>query len=281
MKIIFYFNFIYIIANAPRLCPVLSSKLQKHEFHKKFQESEVFDMTKRLTHQLADADIISAATKKYGKRKGAEIARFAITFNNLLQTNDIDQWQIASDLDISVGAISGYRNGTVEPKLINLIAIADYFGVDCHYLMTGVKTEDASIARNLGISGKSIKRLQELNKKVKAQRKRGWTPVEDYEIGAVNLLLEDSDGGANILRNIYQYVFFDYDVFLSSKEIEQNGATTFDFTYSDSVTVTRHDNKEKQKPLLKLTVDDVRQCFLVRIQQDLGRLQDANAQQVK
>lgn len=89
-------------------------------------------------------EIIANARQKYGKgEKARHIADFAIRLDALMYDKGKAQETMAHDLNISVGAISNYRNGKAEPTMENLIKIAAYLGVDCHYLITGIKATNA------------------------------------------------------------------------------------------------------------------------------------------
>lgn len=73
-----------------------------------------------------------------------EMATFAKTLNSILIENGIQQRDLAKETGIATGSISAYRNGIKEPRLSAIIKMADCLGVDCHYLMTGVKVENKS-----------------------------------------------------------------------------------------------------------------------------------------
>ena len=96
------------------------------------------------------------------KANSKEGVAFAKTLNKLLEEKQISTTQIIKDLPISQGSISGYRNGTKQPTLGNIILLANYLGVDCNYLMTGVSCENSSINREIGLSELAIARIQKL-----------------------------------------------------------------------------------------------------------------------
>ena len=108
----------------------------------------------RIPHEVDDA-IIEENTK--GR---PEMTIFAKTLNRLLVENGIHQDELAQALGISSGSISSYRRGEKEPRFTMIVKIADYLGVDCDYLMTGVRAEHYSVANELGLSGGAIKYLQ-------------------------------------------------------------------------------------------------------------------------
>ncbi len=87
---------------------------------------------KRDPHSIEAADIIRNAEEKYGKEKGKQVATFAITLNKEMEKQGIDQDKMASELIISTGALSNYRNGKEEPGITALIKIEDYLKVDCN-----------------------------------------------------------------------------------------------------------------------------------------------------
>ena len=108
----------------------------------------------RITHEVDNA-VIDKNTQ--GR---PEIAIFAKTLNHLLVEKGVHQNDLAQALGISSGSISSYRNGTKEPRLSMIVKIADYFGVDCHYLMTGIQAENATSAADLGLSEAAIQQLK-------------------------------------------------------------------------------------------------------------------------
>lgn len=65
---------------------------------------------------------------------------FQQIFKELRQEKGLTQAQLAERLNYTQGNISGWENGTVEPKATALIAIALYFGVTIEYLL-GVSDE--------------------------------------------------------------------------------------------------------------------------------------------
>ena len=81
-----------------------------------------------------------------------EKAAFAKTLNKVIKENGIHQEELAKTLGISTGSISEYRNGKKEPRLTMIVRLADYLGVDCHYLMTGIHAENYKCADDLGLS---------------------------------------------------------------------------------------------------------------------------------
>ncbi len=115
---------------------------------------------KRITH-CVDPLIIDKNCEVFGDR--AEIVGgFARRFNDLLEKRQIDQEKLAEDTGISMSCISSYRNGKSEPKLSNIVLIAKYLGVDCHYLLAGVSSQNRNTAENTGLSEQSILSLSEL-----------------------------------------------------------------------------------------------------------------------
>lgn len=109
----------------------------------------------RIPHEVDVADIMDNVSEM----GVPEVATFAKTFNQLLVDRKIHQDDLAQALGISTGSISSYRNGKKEPRLSMIIKIADYFGVDCHYLMTGVNAENATTAKETGLSDAAIQKL--------------------------------------------------------------------------------------------------------------------------
>lgn len=113
---------------------------------------------KRIPHEVDDAKIEENAQGR------PELIPFAKTLNALLIKKGIHQEDMAQALGISTGSISGYRNGEKEPRLFMIIKMADYLGVDCHYLMTGVQAENSISSKELGLSEEAINAIKEMGK---------------------------------------------------------------------------------------------------------------------
>ena len=110
---------------------------------------------KRATQEVDTARIENNA-------KSLEVAIFAKTLNTLLEDRGMHQTELAEKTGIAQATISSYRNGLQEPKMYNLIKIAECLGVDCHYLMTGIQAKNYISTSELGLSEAAIRRLKEL-----------------------------------------------------------------------------------------------------------------------
>lgn len=110
---------------------------------------------KRVTHEVDDFVI-------EGNAQSPEMSTFAKTLNSLLIEKGVHQGDMAKALGISTGSISSYRNGKKEPRLSVIIGIANFLGVDCHYLLTGVQANNYVCSNELGLSEKAINAIKEL-----------------------------------------------------------------------------------------------------------------------
>ena len=59
---------------------------------------------------------------------------FGKTLKELRTEKQIGQIELSKKLGVTSGMISNWENGVHEPKLSNLIAIADFFDVSIDYL---------------------------------------------------------------------------------------------------------------------------------------------------
>lgn len=109
----------------------------------------------RIAHEV---DEIVIAKNAAGNE---QLKIFALTLNKLMYEKNVHQKSMAAALEISTGAISGYRTGKKEPKLSTIVKIADYLGVDCHYLMTGIDAGNAKSAAELGLSNAAIYNIKQ------------------------------------------------------------------------------------------------------------------------
>lgn len=112
---------------------------------------------KRVPHAVDPAEIEknAAGTPQY---------TFANTLNRLMEEKGIDQEKMAEDLRLSTGIIHNYRHGKTEPKLSAIVNLANYLHVDCHYLLTGVKAENSTLAKDIGLNETSINLLKGIYK---------------------------------------------------------------------------------------------------------------------
>ena len=86
---------------------------------------------------------------------------FEQTLNNLIKERKIKVKDLTNATGISRQLISDYRRGISTPKYPVLIKLADYFGVSCDYLLTGVEAADKQESQELGLSGDAIRLLKQ------------------------------------------------------------------------------------------------------------------------
>ncbi len=151
----------------------------------------------RITHEVDDA-IIDENTK--GR---PEIALFAKTLNRLLAEKNVHQDDLAQALGISTGSVSNYRNGKKAPGFTMIVKMANYLGVDCNYLMTGVQAKNYVSAKDLGLSEKALNRLQNLHK---AQTK--GLMIKGYEVSYISLLSDLIEAGNDFYDLLGEIAFF-------------------------------------------------------------------------
>jgi len=225
---------------------------------------------KREPHFVDPEEISENARKKYNQEDTDIVVKFALTFNELLETNSVDQETLAADTGISTGIISDYRRGKKAPGLLNLYKIANRLGVDCNYLMTGIRSEHYNVAEFTGLSEGAIKQLHEnkvgsnisiSGKKSVHNIKMPPNPEYQKEVNAVNALLEDRTGRV-ILNNIYNYLFTEIDGFsLPDRESPKH-------EYIGSMIGIC----EKEKTVYDLSANTLSGIFLANVQQGLTKL---------
>lgn len=114
-------------------------------------------MCARRVAYSVDEAVIDENTK-YDKRKRA----FAKTLNSILEEQGIHQKELAKRTGIAMSTISDYRHGVKMPKGDNLLELSEALNVDCHYLLTGIKSENYGEAKNLRLSQPAIEKLKGL-----------------------------------------------------------------------------------------------------------------------
>lgn len=123
---------------------------------------------KRETYAVDEATIAAnaAGTPRYA---------FAMTLNKIMLEKGVDQIALAKDLGYSSGTVSNYRNGKGDPKISQLVEIAQYLGVDWHYLMTGASSENHNIYDATGLNDEAIDWLRNF------EREEVFTGKEEYK----------------------------------------------------------------------------------------------------
>ena len=131
-----------------------------------------------------------------------------MTLNQLMEEKGVAQDEMADALGISTGSISNYRSGKTEAKLSAIIKIANYLGVDCHYLMTGNRAENALVASELGLSDKVLDRLRK-----EAAYKRKYTDLETSAlVDTLTIINSAFENGAFDLFRSVQYIHLNLNI---------------------------------------------------------------------
>lgn len=139
---------------------------------------------------------------------GTDKLDFALTLNKLLEDRGIDQGQLAKDVGLSTSVISEYRSGKSEPRLSSVKRIANCLGVDCHYLITGIKSNNQTTAQNLGLSEPSISALCNLQKTRKNRANTRESINAEILFDGIDFLLTCGNS-EDIISLIAQIVFMD------------------------------------------------------------------------
>lgn len=159
---------------------------------------------KRVPHSV-DPSVIEENTAGID---GKDRRTFAMTLNQLMEEKGVAQDEMADALGISTGSISNYRSGKTEAKLSAIIKIANYLGVDCHYLMTGNRAENALVASELGLSDKVLDRLRK-----EAAYKRKYTDLETSAlVDTLTIINSAFENGAFDLFRSVQYIHLNLNI---------------------------------------------------------------------
>ena len=88
-------------------------------------------------------------------------SKFSFILKKLLTDNKLSGAELGRKIGVSKETISQYCKGNVEPKSGILIKLANFFGVSCDYLLTGVEPADKQESQELGLSGDAIRLLKQ------------------------------------------------------------------------------------------------------------------------
>ena len=87
--------------------------------------------------------------------------KFAEILTALLKERKIKTKALAEAIGIKRQSISDYCLGRTTPKYPALVKLADYFGVSCDFLLTGVEPQDKQEHQEIGLSGEAIRLLKQ------------------------------------------------------------------------------------------------------------------------
>lgn len=173
---------------------------------------------KRVTYQI-DQAIIEDNIKNLngGIENNRERYDFAIRLNELLTDKEKDQENFAKTVNISVGSLSNYRNGTREPTLTTLVKMANELDVSVDYLTGKSECPDYKIQKinkKIGISQPSIEALYRIqheyfeleeNFEVNIEEKRKISKTYQEELQILSQIIEENICLLDLLHSIKKY----------------------------------------------------------------------------
>jgi transcriptional regulator with XRE-family HTH domain len=112
-----------------------------------------------------------------------------IRIQKLRENKELTQSQLASDLGVRREVVAKWETGLQDLKTEYMSKIADYFNITCDELLTGVKSENVDINKNLGLSDEAIEKIKSL---------------KDWQCDFLSMFLENCDL-PKMLNDIYEY----------------------------------------------------------------------------
>ncbi|MBQ4418881.1 MAG: helix-turn-helix transcriptional regulator [Synergistaceae bacterium] len=91
---------------------------------------------------------------------------FSKTLKFLKNKKGVTDEKIAEYLGVSRQAVTSYFTGKALPRCDTIIKLADYFGVSCDFLLTGVEPQDKREHQELNLSGVAIKKIKECDSEI-------------------------------------------------------------------------------------------------------------------
>ena len=89
---------------------------------------------------------------------------FAVRLRDIIKEKNTTITAVAEHIGVTRQAVSQYCDGSTQPNADTIVKMADFFEVDCDYLLRGVSSENLSISEELGLSEKSINILKALKR---------------------------------------------------------------------------------------------------------------------
>lgn len=126
-------------------------------------------MLKKIAYEISnhnDVEIKNTVKENRGTDENAKTCEtFALRLNKELTEKKLNQEEFAKKIDISVGALSNYRNGKNIPTGDIIVKIANEFNCSTDYLLgltdlKSINSDFKAIHKTTGLSDKSIKYLE-------------------------------------------------------------------------------------------------------------------------
>lgn len=108
----------------------------------------------------------------------------------------MSQNELADHLGVNRVTLTYWENGTRDIKTTDIVRLADILGVSCDFLLRGIKTENVSINKQLGLSEKAIdflvavKRLTDHMEKITQEITGSPYNGQRIYLQTINLLIE-------------------------------------------------------------------------------------------
>lgn len=192
---------------------------------------------------------------------------FAVRFRELVNGPE-DIKNIAGFLGISPQAVNQFKLGQAFPKVENLLKLAEYFGCSLDYLigMSDVKTPLATVkaaCEYTGLSEDSVNALHGTTRDIlKGKVTVSHTPTQERQV--IDALLTTVTG-MEILKDLYSFLFNNYDVFfMHSKDKDGKDETH----QSDTISVHGSD-----LPVYIVHPDDIKDMIARKVYRNLSELQ--------
>jgi transcriptional regulator with XRE-family HTH domain len=160
----------------------------------------------------------------------------------------LDQKDVAEALGVKRETVNHWESESRDLKTAYTLALADYFGVTCDYILRGVQSKNVEINKRIGLSDKSIKILEDIQ----------TLKPNNSIIRTINALLENGE----ILKNMSKYLYY---------TIHADDITPILIEYSG-------DSKDLENPASAhrftetISEDTLRKVYLLEIQTELELL---------
>ena len=188
-----------------------------------------------------------------GKSKTADYnSTFARNLRELLERHPehggkTTYGKLGTVLGVKPQSISQWANGDTTPDMKHIVPLADFFGVDCNFLLTGISSENKTMWEDLGLHENSVRFLKDL-KKLADKRELNSTAM---------LLITDLFLRSGALPRFYdminQYV---YDRMEADEAFERDKAAAEELAKSGA------DNAEMLRTLNRLRAQETNAEFI-------------------
>lgn len=114
----------------------------------------------------------------------------------LRNSRELSQQELSAALHVSREVVAKWENGTRDLKTEHTVALSDYFGVSCDYILRGVEAEKVDIHKLTGLSENAMNSLSFL----KVLEREKWLSDKHFKLPGAGWI-NNADVGITVIEH--------------------------------------------------------------------------------